>query len=295
MPTPPDLLALADRLANFDETPADSSVAFDTGRPLNKVMASINATTGDLALAKSLGCDGFVLHHPLAGSSRREFHRVLERMIELLVMHGVPEKSARQATRSLRRRLRYNDHASDWDHLASAARHLDISLFNVHLAADELGRRVMAEGVRDLDDEATVEDVIDALREVPELAAPDNEILHVPEGPSGRAGRIAIMHAGGTNGGAEVAEALFDTTLNHTDGPVRTVVYIHLSGDDARKLEERAARGEPGTVVVTGHLASDAIGMNILIDAVEKELGIEILRHGGLTPFENHSSAGARS
>lgn len=285
MPTPHDLMALANELAGFAETPADSSIVHDTGAPVAKAMASINATTGDLLLAKQLGCDTFLLHHPLAGDSRKNFHHVLERMIELLIRHGVPDDTARNATRKLRTRLLYHDHASDWDHLASAARHIGINLLNIHLAADELGRQEMVDALQGLHPDATVEDATDALRAIPELNAPDNEILHVPEGPSGRAGRIAVMHAGGTNGGADAAEALFNTTSNHPDGPVRTVVYIHLSGEDARRIAERANDNSPGTIIITGHLASDAIGMNILMSEATKRLGIEFIHHGGLTPF----------
>jgi len=279
------LLAFANELAGFGETPADSCVVYDSGRPMTKLLSSINATTGDLLLAKQLGCDGYLLHHPLAGSARREFHRVLERMIDMLIEHGVPAEAARAATRPLRRRARYNDHASDWDHLASAAALLDLTLVNVHLAADELGRLAMLRALEGLDDEATVEQAISALRKLAELSSPLNEVLHVPEGPTGSAGRIAVMHAGGTNGGADAAEALFDCTAGHSRGPVRTVVYIHLSGESVQRLERRASEGKPGTVVVTGHLASDAIGMNELIAGLTQRFGVEIVKHGGLKAF----------
>jgi hypothetical protein len=284
-PTADALIEHANRIAGFESTPADTCVIHDAGRPITRALASINATTGDLLLAKQLGCDGFLLHHPLAGPARLNFHRVLERMIDMLVEHGVPAEAARAATRPLRRRSFYADHAADWDHLASTARLLDMTLLNIHLPADELGRLEMVDAIKKLHEDATVEDVIHALRTIPELAAPANEILHVPEGPTGTAGRVAVMHAGGTNGGADAAEALFDSTANHSRGPVRTVVYIHLSGDSAKRLEERAAEGKPGTVIVTGHLASDAIGMNLLIESLTETFGIEIVPHGGLTPF----------
>jgi putative NIF3 family GTP cyclohydrolase 1 type 2 len=292
MARPDELMALANRLAGFDETPADSAIVHDSGEPITKALASINATTGDLLLAKQLGCDAFLLHHPLAGPSRRNFHRVLDRMIELLTEHGVPDRAARDATASLRTRLRFHDHAADWDHLASAARLLNITLLNIHLAADELGRREMERAVAQAPPEATVEQVVHALQTIPELAAPSNEVLHVPAGPSGRAGRVAVMHAGGTNAGADGAEALFDTTAADERGPVRTVVYIHLSGEDAKRIEQRAQQSAPGTVIVTGHLASDAIGMNILIQNATRELGLEIIEHGGLTPFPRRTTDG---
>lgn len=286
MPTPDQLLRFASDLAGFDFIPADSCVLHATGQPVRRCMASVNASTGDLLLARQLGCDSYLLHHPLAGSARREFHKVLDRMVELMEMHGVPGTVARESTAELRRRCRFADHAADWDQLVSAAQLIGINLFNIHLAADELGRQEMVRAIEPVAPDATLEDAAEALRTIPELAHPCNEILHVPEGPSGRCGRIAIMHAGGTNGGASVAEALFDHTADHPDGPVETVLYIHLSGPDAAKLEARSTDGKSGSVIVAGHFASDAIGLNMLLREATERHGIDFVRHGGLSAFD---------
>ncbi|TVQ61506.1 MAG: hypothetical protein EA379_06105 [Phycisphaerales bacterium] len=275
-----DLLEASSRLAGFDETPADSCVAHDAGAPVRRVCAGINATTGDLLVAREMGCDTFLLHHPLAGDAKRRFHLVLARMVELMEDHGVPPAPARAAVEPLARRARFNDHLSDWGHLADAAKRIGITLLNVHLAADELGRLAMLEALRPLPEHATVADVVRALGDVPELAHPENEIIVVPESDAPRpAGRIAVMHAGGTNGGASVAEALFA----HGVG---TVAYIHLSGEDAGRLEARAREGHAGSLVVTGHMASDAIGMNLLLQWLREEHAVECVAYGGLAPFD---------
>lgn len=274
-----EMLEESSRLAGFERVPADSCVVFDSGAPLTRVMTSINATTGDLLLAKQLGCDGYLLHHPLAGAARRNFHLVFDRMVELMTEHGLTRDDARSVVEDLARRSRFADHLSDWDHLAAAAANVGITLLNVHLPADELGRRVMVEAVRTLGADARVRDVVAALRTIPELAHDANEFIIVPGGDDQPAGRVAVMHAGGTNGGASVATALFERGVG-------TVVYIHLSGDDAKRLEDRAREGKPGRIVVTGHLASDAIGMNILLEHFQRTRAVSFVRHGGLKPFE---------
>jgi len=279
-----ELLSFADRLAGFSTQPADSCVVYDSGRPIRRALAGINATTGDLMLARQLGCDAFLLHHPLAGAARRGFHRVLDRMVELITEHGVTRERADAAVADLRRRSRFNDHLSDWDHLASAAELIGITLVNVHLAADELGRRVMVDAVAGAGPRATLGEVAAALRTIPELAHPANEFILIPGDAGRRAGRVAVMHAGGTNGGASVAECLLDHSTGGA-GAVETVVYIHVSGDDAKKLEARAGEGRPGSLIVTGHLASDAIGMNLLMGALRREAGLEVIPGGGLRPF----------
>jgi hypothetical protein len=64
------------------------------------------------------------------------------------------------------------------------------------------------------------------------------------------------------------------------------VLYIHLAGPDAKQLEDRAAEGKPGSVIVSGHFASDAIGLNMLLRAATDTHGIEFVRHGGLSAFD---------
>lgn len=274
-----ELLEWSSILAGFSSVPADSCVVYDTGKPLTRMLASINATPGDLMLAKQFGCDGYLLHHPLAGTARLHFHRVFNRMIELMVEAGAPEDRARESVQSLHTRARFNDHAADWDALRSAAEAIGITLVNIHLAADELGRRVMLGALDTVNEDDTIADVRAALANNNEIAHPHNEVLLVPDDPTRLAGRIAVMHAGGTNGGASVAECLFD----HAD--IGTVVYIHLAGEDARRLAARSAEGKPGSVVVAGHLPCDAIGMNLLIDAIESEHGIVIIPAGGIRPY----------
>jgi hypothetical protein len=219
-------------------------------------------------------------------------------MVEMITAHGVSEDAAREAVRPLRDRCVFNDHVSDWDHLVSAAAHLGITMVNVHLPADEVGRQIMVEALRDaripLADAspdpanhaaATMADAAFALRAIPELAVPENSIITIPDDPSWPVGRVAVMHAGGTNGGLPVARALIE------QGNTDTVLYIHSSADAADGIRALAHQRGRGGLIVTGHLAADAIGMNRLITMLRAEHGIDIITHGGLHAFRGLTSA----
>ena len=60
-----------------------------------------------------------------------------------------------------------------------------------------------------------------------------------------------------SRGGASVASAYFDHGVD-------TVVYIHADGAAEQQLRE--GYGDEKNLVVTSHIASDAVGMNVLID-----------------------------
>jgi hypothetical protein len=106
----------------------------------------------------------------------------------------------------------------------------------------------------------------DALGDIPELDEALTDVELRLGNRENDLGEVAVHHAAGTNGGTEVASAYFDNGVD-------TVLYIHVGAGDTATLQEEYG-GEGKNLVVTGHIASDAIGMNTFIDALEEE-GVE--------------------
>lgn len=126
--------------------------------------------------------------------------------------------------------------------------------------------------VAGLEREPLVSDVVDALRSIPEIRDAPTRVM-VPVGRlDNRAGKVVVFHGAGTNGGFAVAEALFA----HGVG---TVIYIHLAPDDAERL--RALPRSDVNVVVSGHIASDMIGINLFVAQLERR-GVAVVRMSGL-------------
>ena len=90
--------------------------------------------------------------------------------------------------------------------------------------------------------------------------------------PRNRLGKLAISHAAYTNGGYDVAEAYFQHGVD-------TVSYIHISDVDLTRLVD----AKKGNLVVTGHIASDWLGLNRLIVELEKS-GIDVISTTDLQP-----------
>ncbi len=262
-------------LAGMQRLPADSAI-YVPGSGLRRILVGIDIGPAELLLAKQLGVDGVVAHHPSGGSAMLDFPRVLGRGVELMLQVGVPEDVARQAIQPLVARAMLRAQASNYDHAPSVARLLQLPFLNIHLPLDELGRRLMVEAIErhlaTLGREALVSDVVAALQTIPEIQEAPTRVM-VPVGRlDAPAGRVVVYHGAGTNGGAAVARALFA----HGVG---TVVYIHLAPEDAASLRES---GEAGNVVVAGHIAADLIGINPFLRALE-ERGLEIVRAAGIT------------
>ncbi len=268
-----EIMNLALEMGEMNHTPGDSAI-YVKGTELKRVMFGIDIGAAELLLARQLGCDGVIAHHPAGGSAKLNFPEVLTRHVELMVEHGVSTPVARDAIQPMLTRALLRSQTENFDHVPSVARLLEMPFLNVHLPLDELGRRMMVDTIEThletLEQPPLVQDAIDALNSMPEFAEALTRIM-VPVGAVDRPlGRIAVVHGAGTNGGYSVARAYFEAGIN-------SVLYIHVAPDEAQRLRNDTN----GNLIVSGHIASDMVGINPFVAKLE-ESGVEVIRMSGL-------------
>ncbi|MBU0595339.1 hypothetical protein KJ567_01475, partial [Candidatus Bipolaricaulota bacterium] len=83
------LMNLALEMADLDAMPGDSAIHYPGGG-IERILFGIDLKAPELAIAKNLGFDGAISHHPVGGSSTLRFHEVLERHIDQMTRAGVP-------------------------------------------------------------------------------------------------------------------------------------------------------------------------------------------------------------
>lgn len=260
-----DVMQLSLDLVGWDDVPADSQT-YVPGEDLETALVGIDLESPEIQLAHNEGYDLVLAHHPAGGDARVYFGPVLDKQVEFMTAHGVPEDRAEEAVESLRSRMDHAGHSANYRHDPSIAEHLDQPYMNVHLAPDELGRRRFQSVADELPADASVGEFVDELSEIPELDDAITDVELRVGDVDNDLGKVAIHHAAGTNGGSEVASAYFDAGVD-------TVLYIHVGPGDTATLREEYAESEKN-LVVTGHIASDAIGMNEFVDALE-EAGLD--------------------
>jgi putative NIF3 family GTP cyclohydrolase 1 type 2 len=84
-----------------------------------------------------------------------------------------------------------------------------------------------------------------------------------------RAGKVMVDMTGGTEGPKEILEKL-------ADAGVGTIVAMHYS----EKHREEAEKNKIN-VIIAGHIVSDSLGMNLILDKLE-EKGVGIIPVSGL-------------
>lgn len=266
------MMEIALELAGLKDVPFDSGIQLE-GENLNKVLIGIDMETPELLLAKELGYDCVVSHHPKAESAIVNFYKVMDVQIDKMVSFGVPINKAQKALRKKQNTIELGGHVSNYDRHASSAKLLGIPYMNIHMPADIITEEIVQKHLdKKLSDQpkATVQDVIDALNEMDiykdAIAGPVARV----GGPTDYAGKVAVLMAGGTNGGTDVYKAFFEAGVG-------TIVCMHVPED----VKKAVAEQNIGNVIVAGHMASDSIGLNVIIDAWKKE-GLEVTKMSGI-------------
>ncbi|MBD3368355.1 MAG: NGG1p interacting factor NIF3, partial [Candidatus Eisenbacteria bacterium] len=231
---------------------------------VRSIMVGIDTEVGEVVLADRLREKGTSIdlvwgHHP-EGRGLACLGGVMAMQADILARFGVPinvaEGLLKPRISEVSRRVLPANHMRAVD----AARLLDIPMICTHTPADNCVAGHL-QGLFDEENPETVGDVIDVLRGIPEYREAEKEdmALKVFAGDKKRrAGRIFVDMTGGTSG----SEKTFERLSNTSD--IGTMVAMHLP----EKHREEAEKNHIN-VVIAGHMASDTLGMNLLLDAVE--------------------------
>jgi len=239
------------------------------------ILAGIDIETAEILLADTLRKSGskidlIVAHHP-EGTAFANLYSVMGMQSDILNRFGVPinvaEGLMEGRAKEVERRLMPMNHSRAVD----AARLLDIPFACLHTPADNMVVALLQSRF-DSEKPERVSDVVDLLLGIPEYrdaachGAGPKVLLGSKER---RAGRIFVDMTGGTEGAKDVFRDL-------TAAGVNTIVAMHLSEEHRKEAEKNHLN-----VVIAGHIASDNLGMNLLLDGALKGADVEVLACSG--------------
>lgn len=251
---------------------SDSRIHFDNGKKeIKKVLAGIDISTGGILLAKELGVDLIINHHPI-GSALANLDDVMNLQIDVMEKFGVPVNIAEKLIHKRISEVARGINPSNHNVTIDAARLLDINLINVHTPADNCVAQFIYKKV-EAANPRYVKDILKVLNSVEEYQDARKQgvgpTLFVGT-PNNRCGKVVPTEiTGGTEGAKEIYSAMANAGIG-------TVIGMHQS-EAHRKEAEKAHIN----VVIAGHISSDSIGMNLILDELEKK-GIEIIPFAGL-------------
>lgn len=241
-------------------------------KEIKKVLVGIDIDVAEVLLAKQLeNIDLVISHHPL-GRALADMHEVMELQIDVLNLYGVPVNIAEGLMKErISEVARGLNPRNNW-RTVDAARLLHVNLMCLHTVGDNNAATFIRNIVESKNPER-LEDLMDILCEVEEYQKAIEQGVGpgiLVGSPENRCGKIAITEmTGGTEGSPKLYERMAQAGIG-------TVIAMHQS--DEHKKEAEAAHIN---VINVGHISSDSIGMNLILDELEKQ-GVEIVPCGGL-------------
>ena len=250
----------------------DSTVHFESGKKIKKIMAGIDIDAGELLIAKELGVDAVIAHHPI-GKGLSYLDDVMHLQADVLAMYGVPINVAESLMKIRISEVSRSVNPANHFKSPMAAQNLKMNFMNVHTPADN-GVATFLKNLIEKKKPEYVSEIIELLESVPEY----KDAKKFGLGPTlfvgnkeSRAGKIAVTEiTGGTEGSPDMYEKMANAGIG-------TIIAMHQS-----EKHREAAQKSHVNVVIAGHISTDNIGMNLFLDELEKK-GIKIVPCSGLT------------
>lgn len=231
---------------------------------IKKILVGIDIEVGELLLADRIrqaqGLDLVISHHP-EGRAQAAFYEVMQLQVDMLTKVGITKNVAQglldERMREVERKVLPHNHTRAVD----AARLLDMPFICVHTPADNHAFWFVKRLI-DKEKPKKVQDIVDILIGLPEYQEARSQKSGpriILGNPQARAGKIFVEMTGGTEGSKEVFDKFYKLG-------VRTLVSMHLSEEHFKKVKDANLN-----VVIAGHISSDTLGLNLLLDRIEQK------------------------
>ncbi|TAN59431.1 NGG1p interacting factor NIF3 [bacterium] len=241
---------------------------------VKKALVGIDIEAPEILLADRIrereGLDLVISHHP-EGVAYAGLAEVMQVQSFILQKIGITKEAVesflKERIKEVDRRVSPANHSRPVD----AARLLDLPFMSCHTPADNCVNRYLQTAI-DRSKPEKVKDVLEILYKIPEyrdgLARKAGPKIILGEAKN-KAGRVFVDMTGGTEGPKELFGRISQAGVN-------TLVCMHLS-------EEHFSRAKPEhiNVIIAGHIASDNIGINLMLDKVESQEKLEIIGCSG--------------
>lgn len=247
----------------------------DVNTDVRTIMVGVDMEGPELLLADRLNEKGrdidlVMAHHP-EGAAYANFYDVMHLQASAFAKLGVPLEVGKELLKD--RIGEVERSVAPANHLRSVdiARLLGMPFMCVHTPADNHVNNYLQK-LFDARKPKTLADTLNMLKAIPEYT--DGLKKHAGPriligDPKKKAGKIFVDMTGGTEGPKRIFPRL-------SQAGVGTIVAMHLSEEHFKN-----AKSEMINVIIAGHIASDTLGLNLILDEIEKKEKMRIIPCSG--------------
>jgi len=246
---------------------ADCRILNGTGEEeVRRLMVGIDIETQDILLADRLRekgekIDAILIHHP-EGRALADLDLVMTLQSDVYAGAGVPLNQSDHLLRPRQDRIRRSIHADNLFRTERTAELLGLPIFNMHTVTDNLVWAYIEKNIckKPFDELGEIMDALMKMEEFKYYAKKGNPPMLLNGSRTQRPGKIvATEFTGGTNGPDDLIE-------KQAAAGVGTILAMHFTEKEYEKGKEHNLN-----LIQCSHMASDAIGINLLLDILTKE------------------------
>lgn len=248
-------------------------------RKIKGILVGIDIGIGELLLVEKLKQSGRVIdlviaHHPL-GSALAGLSEVMDLQTDLLQHLGMDANIAQSFMEKRIKAVARGVHGSNHMRTVDAARLLDIPLMCCHTPSDNHVASYLQKLI-DRNRPKILRRIIDMLLKEEEyqdaMRNKAGPVILIGR-PEDQAGKVMVDMTGGTEGSKEVFARISQLGI-------KTILGMHLS-----EAHYNRVKAEHINVVIAGHMASDNLGLNLLLDRLVRKSDLEIHDCSGFRRF----------
>ncbi len=261
---------------------ADTRILFGSPEAeIQTIIVGVDVDAGELVAVDRLNQKGkkidlAISHHP-QGHAYAHFYDVMDVQVDICVKEGlslgISQNLLEQRKAQVARRVSAANHLR----AVNIAELLDINFLCMHTPCDNLAYKFLRKKL-DSQKPANLGAIMDLLFDIPEYdyAAKNNNPPSIVLGSKkSRCKNIHLEFTGGTEGPKEIYKELSSKGID-------TIIAMHQSEEHFKKCKEANIN-----VIFASHIASDNIGLNIMLDYLESKQKLKVYEFSGFKRFKH--------
>ncbi len=242
---------------------------------ISSMIVGVDVDVGELVLVDRLREKGekidlVVSHHP-QGKAYAKFYDVMDVQADILVQKGLSLSLSDNFLNERKSQVERKVSAANHSRTVDAARLLDINFLCMHTPCDNLAYQYLNK-ILVKEKPATLGDIMDIFYDIPEYLYAiknANPPKIVAGNKKSRCCNIHLEFTGGTEGPKNIYKLLSAKGID-------TIIAMHQSEEHFNQCKEANIN-----VIFASHIASDNLGINIMIDYLEKKSKFKIYEFSG--------------
>jgi putative NIF3 family GTP cyclohydrolase 1 type 2 len=256
----------------------------DENAEIKSMMVGVDVDEAELLLTdmlktKSMDIDLVVSHHP-AGRAYAKFYEVMDLQVNAFTQAGISISACENLLLERKAQVERRVHAANHQRPVDIAKWLKINFLCMHTPCDNLAYQYLHDILEKAKPKSLgkILDILFAIPEYKEAAKNNNQPMIEIGNKNAKVSRIHLEFTGGTEGPQDIYGKLSAAGID-------TIIAMHQSEEHFKKCKEANIN-----VVIASHIASDNLGINLMLDYLEGKEKFKIYEFSGFRRFTHKKS-----